>query len=163
MSSVINDMDNPSLVKPTRLSAMVSGLDALSDYVRRIAYEKRLSYREIAKRTGQRISHGTVSDIINRRSKDIKAETLKALALGLGVPEEEIFAIARGKAPEPMSPTDFYSALQVMGVEQFQAYGGVENLTDEDRQEIIAVLGTMIEQKLIRRQSARKPTGKTKK
>jgi transcriptional regulator with XRE-family HTH domain len=79
---------------------MVTGPEALSDYVRRIAFEKRLSYREIAKRTGQRISHGTVSDIINRRSKDIKAETLKALAVGLGVPEEEVFAIARGKDPE---------------------------------------------------------------
>lgn len=91
-------MDNTSLVKFIRLSPMVNGLEALSDYVRRVAYEKRLSYREIAKRAGQRISHGTVSDIINRRSKDIKAETLKALALGLGVTEEEVFAIARGKS-----------------------------------------------------------------
>lgn len=98
MSSAIYVMDNSSLVRSTRLRAMVNSLDDLADYVRRVAYEKRLSYREIAKRTGQRISHGTVSDIINRRSKDIKAETLKALAAGLGVTEEEIFAIARGKS-----------------------------------------------------------------
>ena len=98
MSGAIYVLDNSSLVRSTRLSVMVNALDELADYVRRVACEKRLSYREIAKRTGQRISHGTVSDIINRRSKDIKAETLKALAIGLGVTEEEIFAIARGKA-----------------------------------------------------------------
>ena len=41
-----------------------------------------------------------------------------------------------------------------MGLSGFEAYGGVESLTDDDRQEIIAMIGTMIEQKLMRKQKA---------
>jgi transcriptional regulator with XRE-family HTH domain len=78
-----------------------TGLDwqALSDYVRRTAKEKGLSYREVAERGG--ISHGSVSNIINLRNKrDIGTDTLRAIARGLEVPEEEILSIARGSEPE---------------------------------------------------------------
>ncbi len=62
-----------------------------------------------------------------------------------------------------MSPTDFYSALEALGVEQFQAYGGVDSLSDEDRAEIVGVLTALIEQKLKRKQKALKARGSDKK
>lgn len=135
----------------------------LSDYVRRVINERGLNYREVSRRSGGAISHATVGDIVNGVPRNYGTETLRALAKGLSVSEDEIFAVARGKPLGPLSPTDFYSALQALGVEQFQAYGGVENLSDEDRAEIIGVLTAMIEQKLKRKQQALKPKGSGRK
>jgi transcriptional regulator with XRE-family HTH domain len=127
----------------------------LSDYLRRLRSESGASFRRFQELSG--VHPTTLHDIISGRTKDVRASTLQKIERGLkalGVPEGEVFAVVRGKSLQPMTPTDFYTALEAMGVEQFQAYGGVENLTDEDRQEIVAMLQTMIEQKLIRRQKA---------
>jgi transcriptional regulator with XRE-family HTH domain len=61
--------------------------------------EKELNYRQVAERSGGLISHTTVFDVVNLRSKDVKAKTLRGLAKGLGVSEDEIFSVARGKSP----------------------------------------------------------------
>lgn len=137
----------------------------LADYVRRMRSEKGLSLKDVEVKSGGRISKGYVGQIENRTvlGQSVTPQKLQALSVGLGVSEDEIFAVARGKSLEPMTPTDFSTALQAMGVEQFYANGDIESLTDEDRQEIIAVIRAIIEQKLPRRRSARKSTGKTKK
>lgn len=69
----------------------------ISDYVRRIANEKGLSYRKIAEKSGGLITHSTVSDVINERVKNLSSATITGLANGLGVTEQEIFDIVRGK------------------------------------------------------------------
>jgi transcriptional regulator with XRE-family HTH domain len=125
--------------------------EKLSDYLRRVISEKGLKYRQVAERSGGRISHAAISDIISGKTKEVKVETLKALSKGLDIPEEEIFAVARGKSPEPMTPHDFVTALAALGVEQFSAYGGVQKLTLDDQQEIIAMVEAMVEQKLKRK------------
>lgn len=73
--------------------------EPLADYVRRQIRDKDLSYRQVAQRSGGEISHATVSDIINGRITNPSTNTLVALSKGLGVPVEEIFAVARGKSP----------------------------------------------------------------
>jgi transcriptional regulator with XRE-family HTH domain len=130
--------------------------ETLADFVRRVRNEKGLSLLDVQRNSRGQIAGSYVSRIENgiADADGVTPKKLQALAQGLQVSEDEVFDIARGKPVGPMSPTDFYSALEAMGIEQFQAYGGVENLTDEDRQEIIAMLQTMIEQKLIRRQKA---------
>jgi transcriptional regulator with XRE-family HTH domain len=163
MSSLFDKSTEPLYVKSTRLRVVMALQETLSDYVRRVISEKGLNYREVSRRSGGVISHATVGDIVNGVSKDVRTATLSALARGLGVSEDEIFAIARGKKLEPMSPKDFYSALEALGVEQFHAYGGVANLTAEDQQEIIAMIEAMIEQKLKRKQSAQKSQGARRK
>lgn len=84
-------------VKRSKHCGVPSEQESLSDYVRRVANEKSLSHREIARRSGDLISHVTVGDIINNNRGDVKVETIKGLAKGLGVSEEEIFAVVRGK------------------------------------------------------------------
>lgn len=71
--------------------------ETLPDYVRRVIHEKGLNYREVARRSGGAISHGAVGHIVNGVSTDVRKDTLQALAKGLGVPEDELFAVARGK------------------------------------------------------------------
>lgn len=87
----------PTSVKCSKHCGVSSEQESLSDYVRRVANEKNLSHREIARRSGDLISHVTVGDIINNNRGDIKVETIRGLAKGLGVSEEEIFAVVRGK------------------------------------------------------------------
>lgn len=72
----------------------------LADYVKRTRKEKELSLNDVvrrAKERGHRISNGYVSQIENRYYISLTTGKLAALAAGLGVPEEEIYAVARGK------------------------------------------------------------------
>lgn len=59
---------------------------------------KSLSTYDVARRSGNLITHQTVWSLLNAQGKDVKVGTLKALAKGLGVSEDEIFAVARGKS-----------------------------------------------------------------
>ena len=86
-------------VKCSKQAVVSAELTALSEFVRAVMNEKDLNYRQVAERSGGLISHTTVFDVVNLRSKDVKAKTLRGLAKGLGVPEDEIFSVARGKSP----------------------------------------------------------------
>src|ERR1044072_822149 len=56
--------------------------------------EKDLSTFNVEKRGGP--THGTVHNIMRGHTKNVKRDTLIALARGLGRPVEEIFAVAYG-------------------------------------------------------------------
>lgn len=137
--------------------------ESLANYVKRVRADKGFSLADVRRNSGLEIANSYISRIENGEVTNVTPQKLRALARGLGVSEDEIFAVARGKPLGPMSPTDFYTALEALGVEQFQAYGGVNNLSDEDRAEIVGVLTAMIEQKLKRKQTAPKPRGPGKK
>jgi transcriptional regulator with XRE-family HTH domain len=89
-------MNDLPIVRKSKQFGVTAEREKLADYLRRVIRDKDLSYRKVAQRSGGRVSHATISDIINGRQKDIKTETLIGIAKGLGVPEEEIFAVARG-------------------------------------------------------------------
>lgn len=130
---------------------MVKAQEDIADYVRRIRSEKNFSLTRVvanAAAAGLKISNGYISQIENRYHLNPSKDKLEALAAGIKVRPEDLFAIARGKSLEPMSPHDFASALEAMGVEQFQVRGGAENLSADDRREIIAMIEALIEQKL---------------
>lgn len=73
----------------------------LSDYVRQTVSRKGLSSNEVQKRSRHGISFGYVNDILNGRTVNVSVDKLKALALGLGVSEDELFRVARGLPIEP--------------------------------------------------------------
>lgn len=81
-------------------------INNLADYVRAVIDQKRLNYREVAARSNNLITHSTVYDIINGRSKNPTRQTLQGLAKGLGVTEEELFAVSRGKKPNEKNVAD---------------------------------------------------------
>lgn len=73
-------------------------IEDLAQYVRRVRTEKGLSTTDVENNSSRKISDAYVTQIENRRVKNVSPEKLQALAKGLRVPEDEVFAVARGKA-----------------------------------------------------------------
>jgi len=83
--------------------------ESLGAFVRRIRTEKNLSCMDVSKRSarfGKPIAGSYVSRIENDAKLHPTAVALKALANGLSVPAEELFARAIGLAPEGESPEE---------------------------------------------------------
>ncbi len=73
---------------------------SLANYVSRIMIEKKLTSYEIEQRSNKQINQSYVVKIKNNNITNVSPVKLKALAKGLGVSEEEIFSIIRGKLPD---------------------------------------------------------------
>lgn len=84
--------------------------ETLADYCRRIRNEKGLSttkVQELSKKGGRKgITDGYISQIENNYIQNVSPEKLQALARGLGISEEEIFAVARGAKPDNSAIAD---------------------------------------------------------
>ena len=81
----------------------------LGDFVRRTRNEKDLSCNDVSRQSvgfGKRISAGYVSRIENNLIKNPSADRLMALARGLDVPAEELFARAFGLVLAGSSPEE---------------------------------------------------------
>ena len=100
--------------------------ETLADYLRRVIKEKNLRYRQIAERSGGGVSPSTISDIISGRTKEIKSGTIAAIAKGIGVPEEEVFAVVRGHSTDKNGFSESEFALM---------YGDVEKLTPQQKRD----------------------------
>jgi len=70
--------------------------ESLPDYLRRVFKEKDISSYEVERRSGRAISQSYAARIRNGHILNPSTTKLKALAKGLGVPESELFAAARG-------------------------------------------------------------------
>lgn len=75
---------------------MSTDRETLAEFVKRTMAEKGLSYRRVAENSNGAISHSTVADIANAQRFDIKRDTLKGLAKGLGVSLDDVLRIAGG-------------------------------------------------------------------
>lgn len=106
--------------------------ETLADLVRRVRNEKRLSLREVSLRSGGKIANSHISRIENGESTNPTTEKLQALAKGLGVPEEEIFAVARGKSVSGDLQLDELRLLEYYRL-----------LSEERRADALAILETM--------------------
>ena len=70
----------------------------LGEYVKKVMGEKHLNAKEVERRSKKQITDSYVLNIINGTAKNLTVEKLQALAIGLGVDEEEVFRIARGQS-----------------------------------------------------------------
>ncbi|HEY8560455.1 MAG TPA: helix-turn-helix transcriptional regulator [Pyrinomonadaceae bacterium] len=107
--------------------------ETLSQYVARLMSEKQLSGYDIQRRSCDGISQSYTNRIKNGDITNPTPEKLKALAKGLGVPEEELFRVARG-AESP--PTDFEAQLLATAAE-------AADWTAEEKRFFIAVVRTV--------------------
>src|ERR1041384_8066698 len=72
---------------------------SLADYVRRIRNEKNLSLAQVSSRSHGRIGKTHINRIENGTVARVSLIKLRALALGLDVPEDDLIAVAQGKLP----------------------------------------------------------------
>jgi len=80
----------------------MEGFGSLAEYASRVRHDKGLSLMDVERasaRHGEKIAGSYVSRIENGLSLNPSKDKLIALAHGLGVPEDLLFTIARGKAP----------------------------------------------------------------
>jgi|SRR6185369_6475960 len=75
--------------------------ESLAQYVTRVIKEKDLTHDEVKHLSSGRITDGYVRGIITGKATNLSVDKLRALALGLGVSEDEIFRVARGLPPVP--------------------------------------------------------------
>lgn len=116
--------------------------ETLDRYVRRILKEKGLSLSDVERRAGGGISDSYICGIVNGNFGSLTVAKLKALAYGLGVPEDEIFAVARGIPPQ--------DSREYMESEFASLFSKFKSLPDKDKQEVVALL-EMIDREIERR------------
>lgn len=75
--------------------------ETLADYVRRVRNEKDLTLHDIQRRSGNEITNSYVSRIENGYVTNVTPDKLQALAKGLGVPADDLFAIINQQPLQP--------------------------------------------------------------
>ncbi len=78
-------------------SIVNSERETLADFVRRVRKEKGYSLAKVQERSGGNIAPSYLHKIENGDVRNVSPEKLIAVAKGLGVSEDETFAVARGK------------------------------------------------------------------
>lgn len=151
MSAFPNKTGGTYNVRGSKQFGVKTEQESLADYVRRVIRDKDLSYRKVAIQSGGKVSHATVSDIINGNQRDLKTETLRGLAKGLGVSEEEIFAVARGKTLD--TEEAFTGEFAVL-------FKGFHDLSPEDQAEMRAMVRMLATE--VERRRPRNPPSKAK-
>jgi transcriptional regulator with XRE-family HTH domain len=124
----------------------MSKQESLDRYVRRVLKEKGLSYAEVEARSEGAISDSYIGNIVTGSVGSVTVAKLKALARGLDVSEDEIFAIARGH-----SPADLRDFQKSRFATLFDKY---KRLHADDQQEMLILLEAM-EHEIERRQLRR--------
>lgn len=71
--------------------------ETLAEYVTRVMRDRRLSSYDVERAARGRIKQPTIYRIAAGEILEPRTASLQSLALGLGVVEEELFTIARGK------------------------------------------------------------------
>lgn len=79
---------------------------SLPDYVRRLRHERNLSLAVVSARARGKIGKTHINRIENGLVRSLSLIKLRALALGLGVPDDEIIAVAQGKFPDAEAQAD---------------------------------------------------------
>jgi len=120
--------------------------ERLGDFIRRIRTEKNLSCMDVSKRSARkpqrRISGSYINRIENYPKLRPTADSLAALADGLGVPPEELFARAVGYVPEGET------------TEEIELLARFRDLSPERRDDVLRIVDLWYQKHLIESCSA---------
>lgn len=105
----------------------------LSDFVRRVRSEKKLSLMDVQRRSRGQIASSYVSRIENAYILNVTPKKLRALGRGLGVSDDEVFAAARGSSANTLGLDFELAAL----LHKYQS------LAKEDREELCILIKTI--------------------
>ena len=84
-----------------------SSNQSLSYYVRRLLAEKSLSLADVELRASGKISDSRIAGLAAGDCDNLRCETLRALARGLGIAEERLFTVAIGMGNPEVQEYDF--------------------------------------------------------
>ncbi|MFY9607056.1 MAG: helix-turn-helix domain-containing protein [Blastocatellia bacterium] len=110
------------------------GAGDLARYIARVLKEKRLSLHDVQVMSGWKITDAYVGSIIRGRASNPSVEKLQALALGLGVDEDEIFRVARGivgTSDRDRNPDPWHSVMILRLMEQVVSKPDLKEILDE--------------------------------
>ena len=71
-------------------------VEPLGEYLKRIMSEKRLTMIDVQERSDKKITDAYIANLMKGIASNPSVDKLKALAVGIGEPEENVFKIARG-------------------------------------------------------------------
>ena len=71
-------------------------METLGQYLKRIMSEKRLTMIDVQERSDRKITDAYIANIVKGIASNPSVDKLKALAVGLGEPEDTVFKVARG-------------------------------------------------------------------
>lgn len=102
----------------------------LADYLRQKLNDG-ATLRGIEERSEGGITHSYLSKLLSGAASNPSRDKLKAIARGLGVPEEEVFAAAQGRAR---------SESEVFDSEIYVMFRGFDELSDEDKADLLGTI-----------------------
>jgi transcriptional regulator with XRE-family HTH domain len=100
--NILDELDK-ILGKTEHKSERPSQHEDLSSFVKRIMDQKRLTLRQVAAASEGGITQGYVGGIVTGRYSNLTVEKGKALAKGLGIPDDDLFQVMRGRHSETLA------------------------------------------------------------
>lgn len=119
--------------------------EELADYLRQKLNEG-ATLRGIEERSEGSITHSYLSKLLSGAASNPSRDKLKAIALGLGVPEDEVFAAAQGRTR---------SESEVFDSEIYLMLKGYDELSDKDKSELLPTVRMLSAE--IRRRKLKSP------
>ncbi len=114
--------------------------ETLAEYILRVMRDKSLTYQDVERQSHNKIRPGHLHDIVQGRTQNPTVKTLRNLAIGLGVPESELFAVARGQSPDD-DPQRFKGRFETMVMK----FSGLPTDRQEELASLIALLDREID------------------
>ncbi len=115
----------------------------LPQYVARVLKEKQLTLQEVAQRSRQKISKAYLCNLLHNHSSNPSVEKIKALASGLGIQPQEIFAVLEIQSID--ANRSFHGSI-------FAAlYYKYKRLSDDSKKEL-ALLLSIVDREIDKRQ-----------
>lgn len=105
----------------------------LPAFIKQIMAAKGLSYRDIETRSEGRISYGYVNSLVHGTYKNPTVDKIKALAKGLGVPEDALTKVVKGIPLEEKDDPAFFV------VEEAIRESGIK-LSKEEKKRVIGIV-----------------------
>ena len=105
----------------------------LPTFIKQIMAAKGLSYRDIETRSEGQISYGYVNSLVHGIYKNPTVDKIKALAKGLGVPEDALAKVVKGIPLEEKDDPTFFVVEEAIRESGFK-------LTQEEKKKVIGIV-----------------------
>ena len=128
-------------------------VEPLGQYLKRIMSEKRLTMIDVQERSDRKITDAYIANIMKGIASNPSVDKLKALAVGLGEPEDDLFKVARGvpldAAPEqngePWSAGGIVKAMEMVMIspERTQILRALMQMPIKDLKTVLQFIETL--------------------